>query len=421
MRGPCVFHTNGTMTIKGVVYPPGDPSTAAGMVEAQAFQEAFDTCIAGVSNGDAGATKTEQFTANVRRLHSHINPYNPIIQFLLRSNMDLKVLLSDSNTKGIFYYVLNYATKSEQTLDVLLPLLLPVVERIRNESHEEPAKEVAVRMVRSCLCKQLTSLNIGGPAAASKVFGFPDAKLSHPTVSCPTGPLIAWASSRDRPANDHGENTSDDNRIFREDRDSDGEDSSDEMGVVISATRGKLTMNQRAYRLFLHRCEPSDTEHPLHGMSYFVWHRLVRVVRFKPSGSTTANQACVDSDGSDGEDCLSDTEPAASAPRRRGRPASERYDCVGPYKNKWVQVRKTRNTRKCRTANLLVVPLFLKLARTQRRLDFFTLLNPCPEKFIRRSCVEITTYPRCMLPRTTPSGCAAVPHDGQHNAGFPAF
>ena len=45
MRGPCVFHTNGTMAINGVDYPPGDPMTADGIADAQAFQEAFDSCV----------------------------------------------------------------------------------------------------------------------------------------------------------------------------------------------------------------------------------------------------------------------------------------------------------------------------------------------------------------------------------------
>lgn len=90
------------MTIKGVVYPLGDPSTAAGMVEARAFQDAFDSCISSLDDSDSDSTKAERFTANLRRLHTHVNPYNFIILFLLRSNTDLKPLLSDSNAKGIF-------------------------------------------------------------------------------------------------------------------------------------------------------------------------------------------------------------------------------------------------------------------------------------------------------------------------------
>ncbi|CAM9446743.1 unnamed protein product, partial [Ectocarpus fasciculatus] len=117
--------------------------------------------------------------ADIRRLHNHINSFNPVIQFAIRSNMDLKVLLRDSDAKGILFYILNYSTKTEQTLDVLLPLLVPVVERIRDDADGSDDKELAVRLVRSCLCKQLSSLNIGGPAAASKVLDMPDHKISH--------------------------------------------------------------------------------------------------------------------------------------------------------------------------------------------------------------------------------------------------
>eukprot|EP00903_Cladosiphon_okamuranus_P013925 g12952.t1 len=275
VRGPCVFHTNGNMTIDGVVYPPGDPSTAAGMQEAQAFQQVFDSCVSELASGDATPT-SERFTAVMRRLHTPINPYNPIIAFSIRSNMDLKVLLRDSDAKGILFYVLNYAIKTEKTLDVLLPLLLPVVERIRDEVVNEPSEEIAMRLVRSCLCKQLTSLNIGGPAAASKVFGLPDAKLSHTPISCQAGPLIAWASSRDgpRPAADAANSD--------EDEQSGDEDSSDDNRAIVTAVRGKLTVNQRAHAVYLHRCDPDDTEHPLHGYSYFLWTRNVRLEKFDP-------------------------------------------------------------------------------------------------------------------------------------------
>lgn len=53
LRGPCAFHTNGNMTINGVVYPPGDPSTADGVVEAEAFQRAFDSAISDLAADDA--------------------------------------------------------------------------------------------------------------------------------------------------------------------------------------------------------------------------------------------------------------------------------------------------------------------------------------------------------------------------------
>ena len=63
-------------------------------------------------------------------------------------------------------------------------------------------RDVAVRLVRSCLCQQLSILSIGGPGAASKIFDLPDAKLAHPTVRCPVGPFLSWASSEDSSLDD---------------------------------------------------------------------------------------------------------------------------------------------------------------------------------------------------------------------------
>ncbi|CAN0249308.1 unnamed protein product, partial [Ectocarpus fasciculatus] len=144
------------------------------------FQTAFDESIEKLV-GDDGLPDplSDRFTADLRRLHSHINSFNPVIQFAIRSNMDLKILLRDSDAKGLLFYILNYSTKTEQTLDVLLPLLAPVTERIREESDGAADKELAVRLVRSCLCKQLSSLSNGGPAAASKIFDLPDHRISH--------------------------------------------------------------------------------------------------------------------------------------------------------------------------------------------------------------------------------------------------
>ena len=324
------------MEINGIVYPPGDLATGNGMAEAHAFELAFNSVISELGGDDNQDANSDRFSAILRRLSTHINPYNSIIQFLIRSNMDLKVLLRDSDAKGIFFYILNYATKTEQTLDVLLPLLLPVVERIRNESQGEPVREMAVRLVRSCLCKQLTSLNIGGPAAASKVFDLPDAKISPFTSQCPMGPLLAWASSRDQPKL----NNSNVNRNGEEDgSNSDEEGSDDGSGMVVSAAEGKLTVNQRAHLLYRNRCNPDDDEHPLHDMSYVVWHRLVRVERYRAPPKSSKIRSGDDSDDN-ADNNLSEKDPDHITPKNRklGRASCNRYGCVGENSKNWVQV-----------------------------------------------------------------------------------
>lgn len=181
----------------------------------------------------------------LRRLHTHINGFNPVVQFATRSNMDLKVLLRDSDAKGLLFYILNYSTKTEQTLDVLLPLVVPVIERIRAESNGAHDKELAVRLVRFCLCKQLSSLSIGGPAAASKVFDMPDRKISHLTVACPMSPLLTWASSRDGHLD--GKTNAAENENQDNSDDSDDEEEVDDCDVIITPVKGKLTVAQRAY------------------------------------------------------------------------------------------------------------------------------------------------------------------------------
>ena len=47
-----------------------------------------------------------------------VNCYNPIIQFCTRSNIDIRVLLRDSDAQGCLQYIFSYATqKTESTVD----------------------------------------------------------------------------------------------------------------------------------------------------------------------------------------------------------------------------------------------------------------------------------------------------------------
>ena len=362
-RGRCLFDTSGNMTIDGVVYTHSSADDASAAASNTAFQKAFQDAVAEVSGGnDPVENSADKFFVEHRRLHTHINSFNPVIQFAIRSNMDIKVLMSGSDSKGLLHYILDYATKTEQTLDVLLPLLVPVVERLAADGDGDPDKETAVRLVRSCLCKQISSLAIGGPAAASKVLDLPDHKLSHAVVPCPMSPLLAWASSRDKIVDaDDG-------------RDDSGSDTDSEIGdngpshgtgAIITPVGGRLTVAQRTHLLYRHRCERDDTNSPFHGMSYFVWCRLVRVEKSKPS--TTANQASEDDEtlddsdqdgesandsGDDGGTSPSGEDPLERQPRKGRRP-STRYPLTGDYRHRWQQVRIVFYVRLC------LFPIFL--------------------------------------------------------------
>ncbi|CAM9277519.1 unnamed protein product, partial [Laminaria digitata] len=120
------------------------------------------------------ATVAERFTAKHRREHGFVNSFNPIIYFCTRRNMDVKALLRDSDARGALFYILNYSTKTETTMDALLNVLAPVVQRIKDETDGAPAAVIAAQMVRVCSCKTVAHMSIGAPAAASKVLGYSD-------------------------------------------------------------------------------------------------------------------------------------------------------------------------------------------------------------------------------------------------------
>ncbi|KAJ7860952.1 hypothetical protein B0H14DRAFT_2268730, partial [Mycena olivaceomarginata] len=48
----------------------------------------------------------------LRRLHPRINPYNSLMMFLLRCNMDIKYVGSGEAAKALVHYVTDYVTKS---------------------------------------------------------------------------------------------------------------------------------------------------------------------------------------------------------------------------------------------------------------------------------------------------------------------
>lgn len=177
--------------------------------------------------------------------------------------MDLTVMLRDADARGALFYILNYSTKTEQTLDVLLNLLAPVVERIRAENVDTPATETAVRLIRLCLSKSVSNQAIGAPAAARKVLGRDDHKISHVATNCPMAPLLAWTASevekrsvacpsRDRDNGNSGTDGDDDESNNDDgNTDNDEEDIDNNDGITIAAVGGNVKISTRAHHLYL--------------------------------------------------------------------------------------------------------------------------------------------------------------------------
>lgn len=282
-RGFRTVFSNGVSIVDDVVYPASERSKAVEAAAKAASEEA--TAAAVDSNADtesrgkqAFSTVAERFTANQRREHGKINSYNALIQFCIRSNMDIKGLLRDSDARGALFYILNYSTKSETTMDALLNVLAPVVERIKDENDDTPAAVVAAQMIRSCSAKTVAHQRLGATAAASKVLGYDDAKISHEGVMCPLGPLLAETSASfvDLPApqnatgvgeDDGGGGNGDGEGESRDDGGDDHDDSDDEpTGVMLSTFAGKITISPRMHHLYVHRCAPDDVSHPYFNM-----------------------------------------------------------------------------------------------------------------------------------------------------------
>lgn len=332
------------------MYPASECEAAVAAANAAEAQEKedrqqFDRDAEEVSRGKRDfKTVADRFTANLRREQPMVNTYNAIIQYCIRSNMDIKVLLRDSDARGALFYILNYSTKTETNVDAILNLLAPVVERIKNETDGAAEAVVAAGLVRSCSCKTIAHINLGAPAAASKVLGYSDVKISTETTSCNMWPMLKEASAAfdvatPRPASAETAEE-DDQPALHDNQDSDDE----EDDAIISGTSGKLRLTTRAHHLYLRRCGRDDTSHPYHGMSYVVWTRLVRVepcstskkakTSRPPAGNNATDEESDSSthdnepEGESIEDCFDNGSPSPAG-RNRGRRASDRYAFVG--------------------------------------------------------------------------------------------
>lgn len=338
-----------------VLYPASECAAAVAAASAaeereKAERQQFDSdaqeCLSGKQDF---ATVAERFTAKHRREQPMVNSYNAIIQFCIRSNMDVKVLLRDSDARGAIFYILNYSTKTETTMDALLNLLAPVVERIKDERDGAPAAVIAAGLVRACSCKTVAHMSIGAPAAASKVLGYSDAKCSTETTNCPMWSMLREASAAfDDPAppptspghaDEEEKGGQDDNLDSDDDEDGGGD-------VIISGATGKLRASTIMHHLYFRRCHKDDTGHPYYNMCYIVWTRLVRV---EPSAPTLTSKTPApdnsddrsdddEPEGEDIEDCC-DAGPSKARGRKRGRRRSDRHGFVGLPKVNKQQVR----------------------------------------------------------------------------------
>lgn len=348
-RGFRNIYPNGDSLVGGVLYPASECTAAVAAANAAKHQEDEEKVQLDSDANEVAsrkrefATVAERFTANHRREQPLINSYNATIQDCIRSNMDLKALLRDSDAKGALFYILNYSTKTETTMDAPLNILAPVVERIKDEGDGAPDAVIAAALVRSCSCKTISHMSLGAPAAASKVLGHSDSKCSTDATYCPVWPLLREATDAfcdpvpPPEAHDSGD---EEGKAEEDDNESDDDDNGHD--VIINAATGKLKMSTRLHHLYFRRCHRNDTGHPYHGMCYVVWTRLVRIEACSASRTSktpTENNRDDDTDhddpdGTDIEGCFDSVTQRAPA-QKRGRKAANRHSFVGlPKLNK---------------------------------------------------------------------------------------
>ena len=310
----CVYST-GAVMVRGVRYEPDSAGTpekmlAEEVLRAEAARENAHKDGVPVDGED------DDFDVHVRRGNSHINSYNWAISQCTRSNIDLKAILGNGQSRGLVFYCLLYSTKSSRTVSTMLPLFAEVLSRIDRGEYDSCDAEVARKLVQKCLCKLLSGEELGAPAAVSKIMGWSDSLRSHTFTLCPTIPVIRWLHK------------SLDAELLENDHGSEHDASDEEEEVTVRAVDGKLTTTSKAPEDYINRCDPQETSHPLYSLSYFSYTRMVRSdkrARRKQQDSCHATESRDDSH----EDAL---------PPRRTYNTRPRYPFQQPYKPDRIQV-----------------------------------------------------------------------------------
>ncbi|KAI0643359.1 hypothetical protein C8Q79DRAFT_1024297 [Trametes meyenii] len=110
-----------------------------------------------------------------------INTYNPVLSACMRFNTDVTCLLSGTQVRAIIAYVTDYVTKSTMNTHNFFKIIKTVLERntelldASGERRDHSARKLVSKFVNAISA----GTEIGGPAAAAHLLGYPDHYTDH--------------------------------------------------------------------------------------------------------------------------------------------------------------------------------------------------------------------------------------------------
>lgn len=109
----------------------------------------------------------------------YVNPYNPLLYAVCRSNVDVRLLFNDK-ARAVVYYIVKYATKAQQEMEPgMADVLAHFEKRLTGGSASGQDVDIATRRVLSMAYNSSSRLQIPAPLAAMTVLGYPGRICSH--------------------------------------------------------------------------------------------------------------------------------------------------------------------------------------------------------------------------------------------------
>ena len=208
-------------------------------------------------------TIIEPHNIEQKRTHPMINNYNPIVMTCIRCNHDIKFIPSGKDGKNIAFYVTNYATKSQQSMHQMVPLIIAAKKRL--DADPSNASKDAIKRSHDLLTKSMNRTITAVELSAAHVFHLimydSDNKTSHKFTSLNLHGALSWLRSEMKKYDDLSEAFSFDENVDKpgskknikpkpdstndDDEDDESDDDEDQNSYTVSTgNEGLVFVNQ---------------------------------------------------------------------------------------------------------------------------------------------------------------------------------
>ena len=219
-----------------------------------------------------------------------INNYNPAMMTCIRSNHDIKFILSGKDGKNIAFYVTNYATKSQLSSHNMVPLIALSKERLDQDTTivSSDVNARAKAMITKCLNRITTETEISAAHVSHFLLGNSDSKTSHKFTKLNLHSALAWLANEIKMYEDSidvdNENENEDsnsvNPDVSNDENDDSDDSEDDEDDEDESTSYTISTGNEGYVLVNEMTDYINRGESLEHMCFYEYRSKVYKAKF---------------------------------------------------------------------------------------------------------------------------------------------